>query len=186
MTIARWPSFPITVGSGGYAIENPVLDVESAYDRYGRLLFSVAYSVLQNTGDAEDCVHDALLRLWKNPEGYDSRRGELKTFLVVAVRNLAITRMRASSRHSRIEQRLNHSEPVEEMHVPDFLERSHLASALRSLPPEQWEALRLAYYEHLTHVEIAERLALPLGTVKSRIALAVRKLQTLMPPREAG
>ncbi len=184
--IAHSGSFALLGRIGGSAIERPVFDLEVTYDRYGRLLYSVAYSVLQDAGDAEDCVHDTLLRLWKSSLSYDAGRGGLKTFLVVAVRNASISLKRTSACHARIEQRLNAAVPVDEFDAPDFVERSHLASALRALPAEQWEALRLAYYEHLTHAEVAERLALPLGTVKSRIALAMRKLQTLMPPREAG
>lgn len=150
------------------------------------MLFSIAYSVLCDRADAEDCVHDTLLRIWKSPQSYNPLRGQLKSFLAVAVRNAAITMRRDGLRHLEIEKRLPRDEAAEEPQIPDYLERSHLKAALQSLPQEQWSVLRLAYFGHLTQSQIAQRLDLPVGTVKSRIALAMRKLHSLMPPREGS
>lgn len=180
--IAHWPK---AVERGGYAIE-PRFDLEQTYDRHAKLLFSIAYSVLSDRNDAEDCVHDTLLRIWKNPKSYDPQRGELKSFLAVSVRNAAITMQRNTLRRTEIQKRLPLQEGTEELEIPDYLEQTNLREALGALPAEQWNVLRLAYFEHLTHVEIADRLALPLGTVKSRIALAIRRLHAALPPREVA
>lgn len=125
-----------------------------------------------------------MLKLWNHPDLYDERRGSLKTFLIVAVRNAAITRLRNAAKRAEIERTLRPLTSEDPPDLPDYIERSQLAAALRALPDEQLRPLALAYFHHLTHHEIAERLGLPLGTVKSRIALAVRKLRAALPPRE--
>ena len=178
--IAHWPGNALRERS---ASVRP-FDLAQTYDRYARLLFSIAFSVLGDRADAEDCVHDTLLRTWKNPRSYDEARGELKRFLIVAVRNAAISMLRKRTRHREIEEMLPRDTSVAEPEIPDYLERSHLYGALRALPPELAQVVQLGYFEHQTHVQIATNLQLPLGTVKSRIALAIRKLAAAMPPAE--
>jgi RNA polymerase sigma-70 factor, ECF subfamily len=150
---------------------------EEAYERFGRLLYSTAYQVLENAEDAQDCVQDALTRVWRSPESYTRSRGALRSFLTVCVRNEAITRIRSRIRRSRMEERvaLEPQEP-EELGAVDVIERDRLRSALRSLPEEQRRPLELAYFGYKTHVEIAKELDQPLGTIKSRIAQGLRKL----------
>ena len=146
-----------------------------AYDRYAKLLYSAAYAVLQNSADAEDCVHDSLLSLWKKTRAFMPWRGNLRSFLVVCVRNAAISKKRAQVRHSRIED--VHALAAEEREPFDPFEHERLARALALLPAEQRDPLRLAYDEHLTQTQIAQQLSIPLGTVKSRISLAMKKLR---------
>jgi RNA polymerase sigma-70 factor (ECF subfamily) len=150
---------------------------DEAYARFGRLLYSTAYHVLGNAEDAQDCVHDALTRVWRSPDSYTRSRGAVRSFLTVCVRNEAITRLRAKGRRHKLEQRVA-AEPQEhdELGAVDVIERDRLRSALRSLPPEQRKPLELAYFDYKTHVEIARELNEPLGTIKSRIALGLRKL----------
>ena len=149
--------------------------LEEAYRAHGALLFSVARKVLGNDADAEDCVHDALLRVWKS-ESYRRERGNLRAFLVVCVRNEALTRRRSDLRHLRIEQALL-GEGSEELEVSDHVELEALRQSLADLPSEQREAIELSYYGGLTHAQIAQKLDIPLGTVKGRISLAMRKLR---------
>jgi RNA polymerase sigma-70 factor (ECF subfamily) len=150
---------------------------DEAYRRYGSLLFSVAFNVLHTAEDAEDCVHDVLVRVWKNPRAFAQERGSVRAFLVVCVRNDAISRGRAAGRRARLSERiaLEH-DPVEELQIEDFVERRRLREALAQLPEEQRKPVVLAYFGGKTHVQIAEELAEPLGTVKSRISLGLRKL----------
>ena len=150
---------------------------DEAYARFGRLLYSTAYHVLGNAEDAQDCVHDALTRVWRSPDSYTRSRGAVRSFLTVCVRNEAITRLRAKSRRRKLEERFA-AEPQEydELESGDVIERDRLRSALRTLPPEQRRPLELAYFDYKTHVEIARELNEPLGTIKSRIALGLRKL----------
>lgn len=151
--------------------------LEEAYRLHGALLFSVARSILANDEDAEDCVHDALLRVWKG-ESYRLERGNLRAFLVVCVRNEALSRRRAEVRHLRIEQKLVADEGYEEPEIRDHVELEALRRSLGDLPDEQREAIELAYYQGLSHAQIALKLNIPLGTVKGRISLAMRKLRT--------
>ena len=150
---------------------------DEAYGRYGALLFSVALNVLHNAEEAEDCVHDVLVRVWKNPQAFAVERGTVRAFLVVCVRNDAISRRRSASRRARLSERIGQeAEPVEEIEIEDFVEHARVRDALAQLPEDQRKAITLAYFGGKTHVEIAKALDQPLGTVKSRISLGLRKL----------
>ena len=115
--------------------------------------------------------------MWRSADAYSRARGSLRSFLVVCVRNEAITRLRSKNRRLRLAERVA-AEPQEhdELRVVDFLEVDRLKKALDHLPPEQRRPLEMAYYEQKTHTEIARELDQPLGTIKSRIAMGLRKL----------
>ncbi|HZZ65456.1 MAG TPA: sigma-70 family RNA polymerase sigma factor [Candidatus Baltobacteraceae bacterium] len=150
---------------------------DEAYRRYGALLFSVALNVLHNAEDAEDCVHDVLVRVWKTPHAFAAQRGSVRGFLVVCVRNDAISRQRSAARRAKLAERIEHErESVEEIDIADFVEQARVRAALAHLPQEQRAALTLAYFGGKTHVEIAHILGEPLGTIKSRISMGLRKL----------
>jgi RNA polymerase sigma-70 factor (ECF subfamily) len=162
--------------------------LEDAYRAYAPALYSVARHVLGGDADAQDCVHDALLRVWNRPGTYRPERGSLRTFLAVCVRNEAIGRKREAARHFHIERRLADAEPERpyEFEVDDFVERARLREALGALPEDQRKALELAYFGYLSHAQIAEKLGVPLGTIKSRLALGLRKLQAVLPSQTTG
>jgi RNA polymerase sigma-70 factor (ECF subfamily) len=150
---------------------------DEAYRRYGALLYSTAYHVLGNAEDAQDCVQDALSRVWRSPGSYSRSRGEVRAFLTVCVRNEAITRLRSKSRRQKLAERIAaEPQPHGEFEFADVIEHDRLRAALRKLPEEQRLPLELAYYQQKTHTEIAAELQQPLGTIKSRIALGLRKL----------
>jgi RNA polymerase sigma-70 factor (ECF subfamily) len=154
--------------------------LEAVYARYGDLLYASAARVLRVRADAEDCVHDALLRVWQRPDSFRKERGSLRAFLIVCIRNEALTRMRSAARHFAIEGTVR-DEP-EEIEIPDHVELARLNGAVKALPAEQRQALELAFFRNRTHVQIAEDLGIPLGTVKSRLSLAIRKLHTRLAP----
>lgn len=160
--------------------------LDRAYRAYGRLLYSVARHVLGSDDDAQDCVHDALLRVWQRPAAFSPERGSLRAFLTVCVRNEAIGRKRTAARHFTIEQRLVESESdlQYEFEIGDHVERARLRDALGTLPLEQRRALELAYWRHLSHGQISEALGVPLGTIKSRLAMGLRKLQHALTANE--
>jgi RNA polymerase sigma-70 factor (ECF subfamily) len=151
---------------------------DEAYRRYGSLLFSVALNVLHSAEDAEDCVHDVLVRVWKNPQAFAVDRGSVRAFLAVCVRNDAISRQRSAARRVRLNERITREEEnaVEEMEIADFVEHRRVHDAIAQLPEEQRKAVLLAFFGGKTHVEIAKELHQPLGTVKSRISMALRKI----------
>lgn len=157
--------------------------LEEVYRAYGRLLYSVAKNVLANDDDAQDCVHDALVRIWQHAGAYRPERAPLRSYLLVSVRNEALTRLRNAARHAHIEERAAKATTVPlayELGVNDPIESARLRRAIAELPAEQKTALELAYFGQLTHVQVAQRLGVPLGTTKSRIALALRKLGVAM------
>lgn len=145
--------------------------LEEAYRRHAPALQAAARHVLGSSADARDCVHDALLRVWAKPV-YRVERGALRAFLIVCVRNEALSRKRRDVRHVALERRA--AEP------PPFgigaAERLAVRAALGGLPREQRDVIELAYWGDFTQPEIAARLGAPLGTIKSRAALGLRKL----------
>jgi RNA polymerase sigma-70 factor, ECF subfamily len=150
----------------------------TAYLLHWRILYHAAYCVLHEREDAEDCVHDVLLDVWARKSRYRPERGSLRTFLVACVRNAALTRRRSTERHRELERIACGRQP--EVEIVDFTTMFQLRSALSTLPPKQLRTLTLAFFGQRTHAEIARELDLPLGTVKSRLALAMRKLNTHM------
>ncbi|HEV3091703.1 MAG TPA: sigma-70 family RNA polymerase sigma factor [Candidatus Cybelea sp.] len=157
----------------------------TAYRRYSALLYSAAYNVLGNAEEAQDCVHDAIAKLWRARKPFDARRGSLRAFLMVCVRNAAISRLRRHANRRRLTERLA-ALPVEhgELESDDPIERDRVRGALARLPAEQRTPLELAFYEGKTHTEIAAELATPLGTIKSRISHGLRRLAAALAPDE--
>ena len=149
------------------------------------MLFAVASRTL-GEHDAQDCVHDALMRVWSRPESYRPERGALRSFLIVCVRNEAISRKRTAARRYEIEQMaVRGTNTSSELEAGDPIEGAHVRSILAELPDDQRRPLELAYFGERTQSDIARELGIPLGTVKSRITLAMRKLQIrLGVPRE--
>ncbi len=154
-----------------------------AYDRFGALLYSIARDLLPSDAEAEDCLHDTLVSIWSSSrDTFDPLRGQLRSFLAVSTRNRAVSILRKGARRSSIEVTLP-EDGVIQPELRDVVEDRALESGIRALPQEQWQPLRLAFYEGLTHTEIAKKLDLPLGTVKSRIGLALRKLHAALGPQ---
>lgn len=149
---------------------------EAAYQDYKTLLFSAALHVLEDREEAEDCVHDVLVRLWRQGHTYRTERGSLRGFLVVCVRNEALSRQRKRANRARIERENVRAEIVP---APDerVAEYDRVARALSQLGEKQREAIRLTYDEGLPYQEIALRLNEPVGTIKSRLSNAVRALR---------
>ena len=142
------------------------------------MLFAVAAATLGDRSEAQDCVHDAMLRVWARSDSYRPERGALRSFLIVCVRNEAISRKRTAARRNEIERQVVQAAPSSsELEASDPIERAQVRSILAELPDDQRRPLELAYFGERTQSEIARELGIPLGTVKSRISLAMRKLQ---------
>ena len=154
--------------------------LEEAYRRHAPALQAAARHVLGSAADARDCVHDALIRVWSKDGAYRPERGALRAFLIVCVRNEAISRKRSAVRHVASEQRAV-TAPAFGI---DVAERVAIRSALATLPREQRDVLELAYWGDHTQAEISARLGIPLGTIKSRAALGLRKLARTLNQRD--
>jgi len=149
------------------------------YDRYSSIVYSVALRVLGDTGAAEDVQQDVFMQLWRNPGAFDASRGNLGAWLAVIARNRAIDALRKRKPEDDVED-------VVLSVVPDMAaeaDRSRIAvkvrEALAAMPAAQRAALEMAYYEGLTHTEIAAKTGEPLGTIKTRIRaglIALRKV----------
>lgn len=147
------------------------------FDRYSGLVYSVALRVLKDSGHAEDVMQEIFFQLWRNPDSFSPSRGSLAAWLLVIARNRAIDHLR---------QR-RFSEPVDEVvvasatNLQDEAERGimmqRVQGILGELPEEQQRSLRLAFFEGLSHSEIAEKTGQPLGTVKTRIRSALTLLR---------
>ena len=149
------------------------------YDRYSSIVYSVALRVLGDTGAAEDVQQDVFMQLWRNPGAFDASRGNLGAWLAVIARNRAIDALRKRKPEDDVED-------VVLSVVPDMAaeaDRSRIAVKVRevlaAMPAAQRAALEMAYYEGLTHTEIAAKTGEPLGTIKTRIRaglIALRKV----------
>jgi RNA polymerase sigma-70 factor (ECF subfamily) len=154
------------------------------YDRYGRLVHGMALRVLGDRQLAEDCTQDVFVALWRRADRYDPERARVGTWLLSIARNTAVDSVRWHA--SRRAEALPESWPEEES--PDSAELAaagehaqRVAEALAELPTAQREVVSLAFFDGLSHAEIAERLGLPLGTVKGRIRMALDRLRALAP-----
>ena len=159
--------------------------MEEFYDKTSKKAFGLAYRVLGNSSAAEDVVQEAFVTLWRQRSKIDPGRGRLTSLLMTIVHRRAIDTLRAE--RSRKTDAMSSALEYFASGVADVAERVMLTingeevrSALGVLPDEQRTPLEMAYFQGLTHVEIANKLSLPLGTVKSRLRLALTKLRTAL------
>ncbi len=148
-------------------------------------MHTLAFWILKDGDEAEDVVEETFWQAWKTADRYEKQRAAGATWLMMIARSRALDRLRQRSRRAGwlaapstsgilFDQALAQQNDS----PPEAAERrSILASALRTLPPEQQEALELAYFAGLSHAEIATQTSQPLGTVKTRIRLAMQKLR---------
>ena len=159
------------------------------YDRWSPLVFSVCVHILGDDDEAEEAVEETFWQAWRQAERYDVTRGAVATWLTTIARSRALDRLRASRR--RQEETMSHLSETKRAAVDattrrgddparsaEVAERRVLVrQALLALPLEQREVLELAYFRGLSQTEIAEHTGQPLGTVKTRVRLAMEKLR---------
>jgi RNA polymerase sigma-70 factor (ECF subfamily) len=156
---------------------------EAIYERHGAAAYSLAYRMVGTRAAAEDVTQEAFLNLWRSGAHYDRSRGSVRTWILGIVHHRAIDALRRASVHSRRRSaddpapaRLAAPDRVEE----DVARRDEAAivrQALDHLPADQVKVIELAYFGGFTHVEIAEMLDSPVGTVKGRMRLGLKKMR---------
>jgi RNA polymerase sigma-70 factor (ECF subfamily) len=161
------------------------------YDYSSSVLFTLAHRILTNRDEAAELLQDVYIEVWRKADNFDVRRGSPMAWLITLTRSRAIDRLRASaSRGRNVTDSIDES-PVNELRSenPDPLEvhameeiRALVGNAFTDLPTAQQEAIELAFYEGLTHTEIAAKLNKPVGTIKTRIKLGMNKLRYALRP----
>jgi RNA polymerase sigma-70 factor (ECF subfamily) len=147
------------------------------YDRYSKVVYGVALRILHDTGAAEDLLQDIFLQLWRKPDAFDSSRGSLAAWLAVIARHRSIDRLRQRRPETDIEDCVLASGTD----FRDETERSLVIEKVRvvmnEMSPDQRAAMEMAFFEGLTHTEIADKTGEPLGTIKTRIRSGLQMLR---------
>ena len=164
--------------------------LEELYRRFGDAVFSLAVHILRDSGAAEEATQDAFFRVWSKASDYRPDRGKVTSWLFGIAHHRVIDEVRKRRRREQTLVFRDVSEmpqPLDEVGDPAKYAsqqswKQEIGGALGTLRPEQREVVILAYYGGFTHSEIAKRLDQPLGTVKTRMRLALRKLREVMAP----
>lgn len=168
--------------------EGAVWAMESLYQRYSRILYSLAYRMVADHQVAEDLLQDAFLAVWRRATSYSPQTGAVRNWLISILHHRTIDHLRRSRRHSTFQEA-----PLEEIELdgsiasPDVwdeawqsVKSSQVRAALMKIPTEQRLVIELAYFQGWTHTEIAEGTQIPLGTVKARMRLGLIHLKQVL------
>lgn len=156
---------------------------EQLYDRHSRTVYALVLRILQQAATAEEVVQDVFLQLWRNAAAFDAERGPFTPWLLTLARNRALDHLRLKSeRQRRREDQTDElptvaSAPEYERELDERRRVERVRSLMGGLLPQQKRAIELAYFEGLSHSEIAEKLKEPLGTVKSWIRNGLLRLK---------
>jgi RNA polymerase sigma-70 factor, ECF subfamily len=161
------------------------------YDRHSRAAFSLAYRMMGERQASEDLTQDAFLKVWRGASSYRADRGSVRTWILSIVHNRGIDQIRSQASRRRTQDKVEASAPRSQPSEA-FAEawrnsqRDQVREALNTLPSEQLKILELAYFSGYTHVEISDLLGLPLGTVKGRMRLGLKKIRDYFESRSAA
>jgi len=187
--------------AAGLAVTNPELDVTdesvmeriqsrdpeaigTLHERYSRLLKALIMKVLHNEAESEDLLQEVFLEIWNRAAGYNPEKGKALSWIVTLARRRAIDRLRKREAYCRMEDRLleaTERNPNESItHVEEDVEhaemREHLQRVMVNLPPAQRQAIEMAYYRGMSQRDISAATGIPLGTIKTRLELGMKKL----------
>jgi len=162
--------------------------MEPLYDRYNRILYSIAYRMVSDRQIAEDMLQDAFLSVWRRASSYAAQSGTVRNWLISIVHNRTIDYLRTVQRRSvlkeatweEVDRDENTAQPDAWEGAWQSIQREQIREALTKLPTEQSLVIRLAYFQGWTHSEIAEKVQIPLGTVKARMRLGITHLRRVL------
>lgn len=154
------------------------------YERYGKAVYSLAYRIVQNAPMAEEVTQDTFMKVWEKMATFDPARGKLKNWLLAITQFTAIDRLRKEHRQPAMIGEAIDEDSVDALvsrHVDSvrWQEESMLHMLVSQLPSEQAMLIELAFFQGMTHMEIAEKTQIPLGTVKTRVRAGLQKLKAL-------
>ncbi|MBC7913081.1 MAG: sigma-70 family RNA polymerase sigma factor [Pyrinomonadaceae bacterium] len=155
---------------------------EALYDMYSASLFGVIVRIVQDQELAEDLLQDTFVKIWNSFESYDETKGRLFTWMVNLARNLSVDKLRSKDfRNNSKNQDIENSVVIidEQRNTTLKPELLGVREMVDNLKPEAKAVLDLIYFKGYTHVEAAEELGIPLGTVKTRVRLAIISLRKL-------
>jgi len=161
------------------------LALAEAFDRFGPAVYGAALRVVGDGASAQDVVQDVFVELWSHPDRYDPAAGSLRTYLIVLARHRAVDLVRSELRRIARQERHHRLTPGQQPEAPgDKVLAAAMAAAIRdavqTLPDGQRRVVELAYFEGLTYREVALAAGIPEGTAKSRLRLALAKLETML------
>jgi RNA polymerase sigma-70 factor (ECF subfamily) len=161
------------------------------YDRHSRAAYSLGYRIMGQRQTAEDLVQEVFLKVWRSAMSYRAERGSVRTWILSIVHHRGIDQLRATASRQRTKDRFEasaeKSQPSEAFaETWRNSQRDEVRAALKTLPTEQLKILELAYFSGYTHVEISELMNLPLGTVKGRMRLGLKKMREYFDSRDVA
>ncbi len=158
------------------------------YDRYARVLYAVAFKMLNVVEETEEVVLDVFSQVWRTAGRYDTKKARVDTWLFMQTRSRALDKLRTRQRMAKtaiisvdagdMEELVSPNNPEEDVVIRE--RKTIVIAAMKQLSPEQQQVSQLAYYSGLTHAEIAAQTGLALGTVKTRIRLGLNKLRNVL------
>jgi len=160
--------------------------ISELFDRFSGMLTALSLRILNDPADAEEILQETFLQVWNQAARYDSRRSSVSTWLVLITRSRSIDRLRSrqvklrTATAARQENPDLHTSPKGVGNVLMQERRQRLGEEMAKLPDEQRQVLELAFYGGMTQSEIAEQTSIPLGTVKTRTLLAMKKLRNAL------
>jgi len=162
--------------------------MDSLYQRYSRILYSLAFRMVADHQVAEDLLQDAFLAVWRRATTYSPQTGAARSWLISILHHRTIDYLRRVRRRSTIQETpLEELELNESIAYPDAwdaawqsVKSSHVRAALMKIPAEQRLVIELAYFQGWTHAEIAEGTQIPLGTIKARMRLGLNHLKEIL------
>ena len=162
--------------------------MEPLYDRYNRILYTIAYRMVSDSQMAEDLLQETFIAVFKRADSYSAQTGTVRSWLISIVHHRTIDYLRTVKRRSILKQAEweevdrdeNTAQPDAWEGAWNSIQAQHIQASLNMLSPEQSLVIKLAYFQGWTHAEIAETYGIPLGTVKARMRLGIKHLRDIL------
>ena len=150
------------------------------YRRYNRSVYSLAQRILKSTTDAEEVTQDVFVKIWDKASEYAPHKAKVSTWILTIAHHSAIDALRKRNARASLPVFAEELERIPQTIQSDLLEQNMIQQALANLEPEEQSCIELAYFEGLSHAQLAKHTEIPLGTIKTRIRQGLAKLKTAL------